>query len=83
MPTRPDANTVLICMPIAEQPVPFVPARRGKCSLCGCAVWVSRTSPKTAERYCTPCAFLHLDKDSKFAPLSAAQLAEVKRRRLE
>jgi hypothetical protein len=75
-----DDHAILICTPIANQPVPHVPARRGKCSLCGCAIWVSRSSPKTTEKLCMPCAMLHLDNDAKFGPLTPKQIADIKRK---
>jgi hypothetical protein len=51
-----DQESALVCMPIAQQPVPHVPARKKRCDMCACSIWVSRSSPLTRYRYCTPCA---------------------------
>ena len=75
----PDDATVLICIPVASlSKADAAPgARKRRCDLCGIAVWVSRTSPKTAKRYCMPCAKDIVEPDDKFQPLTSAQLAEI------
>lgn len=68
---------ILICTPVAEQPKAFVPSRKKRCDICGCAVWVSRSSPKGATPRCQQCVALTIDPAAKIEPLSQRQSAEV------
>jgi hypothetical protein len=76
-----DDDRVLVCMPISEMPVPPVPSRRGKCSLCGDAVWIAQSSPRgVRRRHCKRCIELELGPlhtIEDIAPLSAAQVTEL------
>ena len=51
----PNANDILVCMPVKSMPVPIVPAAQGTCSICGEAIWVTRSSPQGPRRICALC----------------------------
>jgi hypothetical protein len=62
---------LLICMRVAEH-TPRVPVRKrnGCCEICGAAVWISRTSPRTTLYRCMKCARDTLPPDVKVEPFT-------------
>jgi hypothetical protein len=69
--------TVLVCNPVAWGPAP-TQARRKRCDLCGAAIWVALSSPRTDKRLCIPCAVDEMDEDTEIGALTAKQVADVK-----
>lgn len=68
---------ILICSALEDVPKSHVPAQIGRCDICGCAVWVSRSSPRGAIPRCQQCVKLTMEPDARVEPLTRRQSDEV------
>lgn len=50
-----EAVEAVICMRVADLPIPPVPSSIERCGACDARVWVSSTSPRGPRRLCLDC----------------------------
>jgi hypothetical protein len=72
-----DDESVLVCLSVEDYPTPATNPRKRQCDLCGSAIWVARSSPKTAKRWCNRCAALQIDPKTKIQEPTERQKAEI------
>ena len=68
---------LLISLPVTTSPRAPVRKRTGRCDICGCAVWISKASPRVDLYRCFKCAKDTIDPNEKIQPPSKAQIKEI------
>jgi hypothetical protein len=51
-----DDDTGLVCMRVADMPIPSAASVIGRCDECDERIWIAHTSPRTDKRFCVACA---------------------------
>jgi hypothetical protein len=72
-------RTVLVCMRRSELRVPHVKCRLDRCRLCLEAVWVSASSPKADEIFCSHCALDMARPGDSVRELTELQIADIRK----
>lgn len=78
---RSDDEAILVCLRTADLVRPGAASDQAECWQCNTAVWVAKSSPKTARRMCFPCAAPMLMAGGKIGPLTQKQIDDVIRAR--
>lgn len=73
-----DEETILVCMRVANMGVPEKRSSRGKCELCGEAIWIGASSPAAGKYQCMQCVVDTIGPDAEFAPITQEQLEAVR-----
>jgi hypothetical protein len=58
-----EAVEAVICMRVADLPIPPVPSSIERCGACDARVWVSSTSPRRPRRLCLDCGHEAISPD--------------------
>jgi hypothetical protein len=74
-------ESVLVCLRVLDHPRVQAVSDVGRCGSSGCRIWIARSSPPTAHRWCAPCVIASDEFDEHaVADLTAAQIADIKKR---
>jgi hypothetical protein len=72
-------TTALVCMRRRDQRVPHVKCRLGRCDMCLEAVWISASSPKADQIFCSHCALDMAEPGDTVGELTERQLADIRK----
>ena len=73
------SRTALVCMRRRDLRVPPVKCRLGRCDLCLEAVWVSASSPKADEIFCSRCALDMAKPGDKVGAPTKRRIADLRK----
>ena len=71
--------TKLVCLLVADRPLPHTPSVEDFCSVCGKAVWRALSSPAEAEAICNVCLPKEIRGEITLSPPSPEQIDDILR----